>query len=305
MRRDLVKRRLGGLGQDMTSPGIPVFAYGGETIAPFRGKLSIWAGLSIVGAMLALSDRGWLVAGGIVLLGLMYAHGLELMHQCVHGAAFRDPAWNRAVGTVLGLPVLYAFSDYRAKHLDHHRLLGTPGNDDVVAFATMSAAARYFAMVPHFRQTVRTMLRALGQLAMDRFPIRARLARPLIQDYSLIAAFLAAMIAGAWFAPRLVTMLWLLPLAIAVPVHAALDLVAHWRCASVGAPTVTTRTIETGLLGRWFTNGNNFHVEHHLWPDLPPEMLRHAHRGSQPDCAPRGASYATLLFRLFFTEKRI
>ncbi|HEY5209543.1 MAG TPA: fatty acid desaturase [Stellaceae bacterium] len=289
----------------MTSPGVPVFADDDATVASFRGKLSIWAGLSVVGAALALSDGGWPAAGGIVLLGLMYAHGLELMHQCIHDAAFRDPAWNRAVGTVLGLPVLYAFSDYRAKHFEHHRLLGTAANEDVVAFATMSAAARYFAMVPHFRQILRTMLRALGQLAFDRFPFRARLAPPVIQEYALIAAFLAALIAGIWFAPRLVMMLWLLPLAVAVPVHAALDLVAHWRCASVGAPSVTTRTIETGLLGRWFTNGNNFHVEHHLWPELPPEMLRHAHRGSQPDCAPRGASYATLLFRLAFTEKRI
>src|SRR5215831_10860504 len=56
-----------------------------------------------------LLTKGVLVFLSIVPLGLVYAHAVELQHQCLHNTGFRSKRWNRWVGVALGLPSLVSF----------------------------------------------------------------------------------------------------------------------------------------------------------------------------------------------------
>ncbi|MEE8583708.1 MAG: fatty acid desaturase, partial [Acidobacteriota bacterium] len=70
----------------------------------------------------------WAQVMGTIVLGLMYAHAVELQHQCLHNTAFSSKGWNRLVGFLLGLPTLVSHSDYQHQHLRHHRYLGREGD---------------------------------------------------------------------------------------------------------------------------------------------------------------------------------
>src|SRR5438128_669073 len=81
----------------------------------FIGKLAISASLIAVGAFGALSHFWLAKVGGIVLLGLMYAHLIELQHQALHGVGFRSQWWNRVIGSLLGVPMLVSYTDFQVK----------------------------------------------------------------------------------------------------------------------------------------------------------------------------------------------
>ena len=96
--------------------------------ATFGMKLAIYAACLWCGLAASLSDSLALQGLGIVLLGVMFAHGVELQHQALHGQGFRHRGVNEFFGVLLGLPMLVSFAAYQASHLRHHRHLGTPQN---------------------------------------------------------------------------------------------------------------------------------------------------------------------------------
>src|ERR1041384_1865877 len=75
--------------------------------------------IGLIGLALLLPLPYWIVPS--LLLGLAYAHAVELQHQCLHNTAYRSRTWGRVVGVLLGLPSLVSFSDYQNSHLKHHR----------------------------------------------------------------------------------------------------------------------------------------------------------------------------------------
>lgn len=57
----------------------------------------------------------------------------------------------------------------------------------------------------------------------------------------------------------------------------------HYRCDLTSTdPFRNTRTIESNAFMTWFTNGNNYHVEHHMMPNLPIERLHDLHGAIAP-----------------------
>ena len=88
-------------------------------------RVAILVALLAVGTLLVTS--GYIVATtiGILLIGAMFAHALEIQHQCLHFSAFKSRRTNKIVGILLGLPTLTSFHAYRRSHLEHHRKLGT------------------------------------------------------------------------------------------------------------------------------------------------------------------------------------
>ena len=59
-----------------------------------------------------------------LVLGAMFAHGVELEHEMIHQRHFGS-RWGDAIGYILGFPMLVEFSRYRVTHCYHHRDVGT------------------------------------------------------------------------------------------------------------------------------------------------------------------------------------
>jgi fatty acid desaturase len=67
------------------------------------------------------------------------------------------------------------------------------------------------------------------------------------------------------------------------PIHALIEMPEHFGCNALSTSAFeNTRTIRSNAFMRWFTNSNNFHVEHHLWPGVPLQRVHELHARCQP-----------------------
>ena len=70
--------------------------------------------------------------------------------------------------------------------------------------------------------------------------------------------------------------LWVIALMlVATPVHALIEMPEHYGCERDSRDTLhNTRSMPSNRVMQWFTNGNNFHVEHHRYPNIPLQNAR-------------------------------
>ncbi|MEU4471914.1 fatty acid desaturase [Micromonospora sp. NPDC023888] len=262
----------------------------------FAAKLALWAALTGAGAALAVQPALWSRAAGMLLLGCMFAHAAELQHQTLHSLGFRNRRANTVAGIVLGIPMLISFAAYRATHMRHHRDLGTPENREFFDYGDQygvgGGGSRWrtaltwtirFTMLHFYVQFLACAARAV--LRRDYEGESATTSRRIRRDhYVILALLLAFTLLSVVLREPVVLWVWLLPLLlVAGPVHALIELPEHFRCETLSQDAfANTRTIRSNRLMTWFTNGNNFHVEHHLMPNLPIERLPALHEEVRP-----------------------
>jgi fatty acid desaturase len=251
----------------------------------FLGKLIILGILAAAGVTLALQAQLIPVVLGVVLLGAMFTHAVELQHQCLHHSAFRRAGSHRLVGFPLGVPLLVIYSHYRTRHLQHHRNLGTENDTEFFGFDTRAEIT-----VPHLLRGLfdygrivvvlsETCRAVSGRWHYERGDVPQRVHRQIVTEHVIVGALVvgavAAALAGYWQYPL---RLWLLPLLVAVPMHFLVELPEHILCDTDTTDVLrNTRTIRGSRLSTWFTNGNNLHVEHHAAMNVPINRLPARH----------------------------
>ena len=247
----------------------------------FALRLGIAAALTAAGAVLALSGPPVLTVLGVLLLAAMFAHGVELQHQCLHHSAFRRSWVHRLVGVPLGLPMLVAYSHYRVRHLQHHRYLGTERDSEFFGFEPRRAASLWYLLICLFDYArLSTVLKNVGLSVRGIWRYRdgqiaARARRQVMTEYRLFGLWLLAALALALAGfGREVLLLWVAPLAVAVPIHFLVELPEHVFCDDDTTDVLrNTRTIAGSRLSTWYTNSNNLHIEHHVNMRIPMQRL--------------------------------
>lgn len=241
---------------------------------------------------LALS---WAVALGAI--GLFWAHPawytlvlaftlvssrqqalLNCEHECVHRKFLPSRRWNDLVGTYLcAAPVGSPFGAARARHLSHHRLVGTAEDPDRDLHSgddkrTRSGLLRYFAgallggyagmvlmgpRAPHAAAATASARRDLASLVVSQAAIAA----------GLTVAFSWWVYPALWLAP-LATVTALCHLVRSFVEHAITD--AETEAHANRLITIRSNLIERGLVSPYFMN---YHAEHHLLPSVPAPRL--------------------------------
>lgn len=279
---------------------------------PLRFFLRVLLAISILAAGCAITLSGdWrLVVAGVFIEGLLFAHMLELVHSCVHGTAFGSRGVDRFVGIVLGLPMLVSFSDYRDNHLEHHRTLGISEKKDFFgyefdAMTTWGSFARHLTMIGHYRNAAKNMLRAATPWSWRSIPAAAFNSQ--VEHLLMVLWLLVPLVALLLGHPGLL-LVQVVPLVVAIPCHVLIELPEHWLCRPVDNPLAHTRSIAANRILVWFTNGNNYHFEHHLCPWLPNYDLRIIQQKLHKHVIHYHASYFLFYSQVFrslrFTEKR-
>jgi fatty acid desaturase len=241
--------------------------------------------LTAAGVLLALSGTVAGIVAGVALLGAMFTHAVELQHQCLHHSAFRSARPHRAVGVLLGLPLLVSYSHYRVRHLQHHRYLGTKDDSEFFGFDVargvswanlLSGLLDYRRLLLVLRDVARS---AVGSWQYRDGQISAKGRRDVMAEYRLIGVLLgAAVVLSAAGFGRFVLLLWVLPLVVAVPLHFLVELPEHILCDRDTTDVLrNTRSITGSRLSTWYTNSNNLHVEHHLTMRTPLQRLPKHH----------------------------
>ncbi|WP_419995144.1 fatty acid desaturase family protein [Streptomyces boninensis] len=238
------------------------------------------------GAALVLAGHPLTLAAGMLLLGALYPHMVELQHQCLHHSAFRKGPPHRAAGVLLGLPMLVSYSHYRVRHLQHHRFLGTDQDTEFFGFdtrgpLTYGALGRGLFDYARIAAVLRDSGRAWrGTWEYDAGRISRKMRAASSAEYRLIGAVVAAAAALSLigYGTEVLT-LWLLPmLLISTPLHFLVELPEHIRCDSDTTDVLrNTRSISGSWFSTWYTNGNNLHVEHHAAMAVPMQRLGERH----------------------------
>ncbi|CAM4527269.1 fatty acid desaturase [Nocardia ninae] len=251
----------------------------------FLTKLAVLGVLTALGVALALRPEPFALIAGALLLAAMYTHAVELQHQALHHSAFRAAWPHRLVGVPLGLPLLVVYTNYRVRHLQHHRYLGTPNDTEFFGFDTrtpITAALLLRGMFDYARLlvVVRDVLRAAtGRWRYEHGHLSATMRRRAITEHLVLGALLlAAVTLAATGRHDLVLRIWLLPLLFAVPMHFLVELPEHLLCDTDTTDVLrNTRSIRGSRLTTWFTNGNNLHIEHHAAMSVPLNQLPARH----------------------------
>jgi fatty acid desaturase len=270
----------------------------------FLAKFLAGMGLLIAcWAVIALRPNWAIMAGAVVVTGLMYAHLIELQHECLHEHAFRSRTANRLCGVIAGLFMLSSFWHYKHDHLRHHAFLGTPQNREFFNYRFRDLDRWYgigfllAALHPgRYRTTVRDILLSCAGRPIPGVarPLDARRIR---SEYRLIALLLATavtvtVLSGSMF----LVYAWLLPaVLVGEPTHFLIEMPEHFGLNTQSDPNVltNTRTIKASRFAQWFTNYNNLHTAHHYHQGVPMAQIVSLHTVIADRVVPVETSYWT------------
>jgi fatty acid desaturase len=247
---------------------------------PSRFVLKFHFALGLIAASylsIALSKEPLLIAAAILVSGVMYAHLVELQHECLHEHAFRSRRLNRVYGIVCGLFMFSSYSYYKFEHLRHHASLGKPNNREFFnyRFRALDSLPGFLRAAFHLGRYVEVfgdMGRSLTGRPIDRVN-RPRELRRIQAEYRLFAAVLVAVVAFTVVTGNLFFVwAWLIPLLlVAEPAHFLIEMPEHFGLNTQTDPNVlaNTRTIRASRFAQWLTNYNNLHTAHHFHQGVP------------------------------------
>lgn len=216
-------------------------------------------------------------AGGMLLSGLIYAHLIELQHECLHFHAFKSARLNRLFGVLAGIFIFSSHSHYRYDHLRHHAYLGTERNMEHFDYRfnnlnSLKGFAIAFFDLNRYRRVLHILGTAFTGKAIEGVN-NSETQRHIKQEYVFYAAlFILSVVASFYFQTWFFALAWWLPaLVIAEGAHFMIEMPEHYGLNTQTAPNVVenTRTIRTNPIVAWYVNGNHTHTAHHFHQGVP------------------------------------
>jgi fatty acid desaturase len=244
---------------------------------------ALWAaGSAVTLAAGRLSGPGaWVLWSSGMVAGALALNAFYLLsHEGHHHLLFRRRAINRAVNVLLCIPLLHSPSAYRVLHQLHHRFLGGPGDPDEYRNYTGDARLRW--ALQWVRLTIGTLV------YMPLIPIVAwRRATPgergpIAIEYAGMAAIWT--LAFALVPMKVLLEVWLIP-GVAVGYISAVRALAQHALTDGRDPLLASRTVRSNPVVAFFLLNENYHLEHHLFPEIPSYNLPRLHallRGRLP-----------------------
>ncbi|CDG89166.1 membrane hypothetical protein [Xenorhabdus bovienii str. puntauvense] len=237
------------------------------------GWYGIWYALNTPATIGSISAA----VGGMLISGLIYAHLIELQHECLHFHAFKSAKLNRFFGVLAGLFMFSSHSHYRYDHLRHHAYLGTERNQEHFDYRFNNLNSLKGFIIAFFDlNRYRRVFNILGA-AFTGKPIagvnKEETQRQIKHEYMIYALiFILSVVASVYFQTWLFVLGWWIPtLVIAEGAHFMIEMPEHYGLNTQTEPDVlgNTRTIRTNMLVAWYVNGNHTHTAHHFHQGIP------------------------------------
>jgi len=229
-------------GTAFTNPTVLLFI-----AATAAAALNVWAYLTgRIGLFVALP------AAVVVLYVLWY-----VMHEASHRLAHRNRAVNDVIGWVSAAPLFLAFSCFVERHQQHHAHTNDPAADPDIAVSATPWHRRLLGL--YFPATYRATCAKGGKRANRRLRLQ-QLTHDGVVAVSLVALFL---IGGL----GLVALAVVPPLVIAPVITFTFSYLPHRPFRPAGRYRDTRE--QHGRLITVLLFGQNHHLTHHLWVNVP------------------------------------
>lgn len=268
------------------------------------GEMFFFIGLGLMGGALNLSGTSnWaLPVMGTLATVLALNAFILLMDDGMHGTLFANSFWNRWASVALGLTYGMSFTAYQVVHLRHHHFLGSANDPDdyhnYAADRRMLWAMHYLRLIvgPYLYLFMIPSLAFRYATAIER--------RQIIQEY--IGLGLVYGLLFSTIALRSLWLLWLMPLMITGHLTAIRGLAQHGLTDSHD-PFLASRSMRISPLMAFLMVNENYHLEHHFFPEIPSYQLARAHRLLWPRLprAVTGYSYAMFLLKFLVATLKL
>lgn len=195
----------------------------------------------------------------IIPLGIMYAHLIELQHQCIHRTAFENKYINDLIGFLVGIPFFISFSEYKKSHLNHHVSLGLSSNKEFIDYQIN-------------KKNFLWSLFCINRFSLKKINFSNLSKKMILEKIAIITLAIFFLL----LSPANFILVWILPLLlIAHPVHFLIELPEHFGCEMESGDVFrNTRSITNpSNFMKWISNYNHLHVEHHRFQYIIPENL--------------------------------
>lgn len=286
VRRDLLRQERA-IAKQYVCTDSRMWPYTVITLGCFAAWLAFWP--------LAMMDVMplWL---GFVLSTIFAAGGYITSHEAMHSnigrAGTAQRFWNEAVGQVATIILIFPFSMARMMHLHHHYYTNDPEKDPDY---TDTANGKYHAW---YKTWLNRQPGADGSIhhykrVLERIGTPA--AKAALRDTMLLQLFsMAFFFTMAWSGYAMeVALLWWLPR------HLGLSYIRYWLSWAPHHPRTgtgryeNTRVFRTWI-GHYLSMGMQYHVVHHLYPDIPNHRTKEAYYALKPILKERGVDVSAL-----------
>lgn len=218
------------------------------------GKIAIWT-------VYGFAINGW----------------IQLWHDSWHGTLFKTKRANALAGHLIGFMLGTLYEPARHGHMLHHKHNRTALDPDAY-----NAGKKSFDLTQRFYAILFFGLLLAPLHYAFIYPIRyfdrPKLIRHFISLSIMLLAYAALFFSAKQFGfmPILVQA-WLIPVVFASPFNGLKSVADHYSDRWNGNEYETATTVTSNALTTYLWNGLNYHVEHHLYPQVPGHRLQELH----------------------------
>ncbi|HEV3258310.1 MAG TPA: fatty acid desaturase [Gemmataceae bacterium] len=195
-----------------------------------------------------------------------------LLHEGMHHVLFAHRLWNRWVSVALGSTVLMSYSAYRVMHLRHHTFLGDPRDpDDYHNYS----GSRVRVWVMHFMRLLGgafLYLLLIPLLALRHGSGSER--RQIAVEYCVLALLYGGIVLTV--PGPLLLLGWFIPVVLVAYMTNLRGFTQHGLTDATDA-YLASRSVQAHPVVAHCLLNENFHLEHHLFPEVPSYNLARLH----------------------------
>jgi fatty acid desaturase len=254
-----------------------------------------------IGALIAIGVPGWWLL--LPVQGVLIIFLFTLEHEATHRTPFATVWLNDGAGQLAGFLILLPFEWFRYFHLAHHRWTNIEGKDPELVQEkprTLREWVWHVSGLPYWGSELRLMAALVaGRVADENVPDGAKL-RVVREAKGMAVLYALAALSLVWtWVPIWV---WVVPVLLGQPFLRLYLLAEHGDCPRVANMFQNTRTTFTNRLVRFLAWNMPYHVEHHVWPQVPFHRLPELHGMMQDELRVTADGYAA--FTREYLERR-
>ncbi len=221
-----------------------------------------------------------------------YITSHEAMHSNIGRPGTSARFWNEATGQVATIILIFPFSMARMMHLHHHYYTNDPDKDpdytDAAPNAFQAWIKTWLNRQPGADGSIHHYKRILERIGTPE-------AAKALKETMLLQLFaMAVFFTMAWTGYAIeAALLWWLPR------HIGLSYIRFYLSWAPHHPRDGTSRYDNtrvfkSRLGHWMSMGMQYHVVHHLYPDIPNHMTKYAYAEMKPILEARGVDCSPL-----------